>query len=86
LAVIADGDRSALLGRIRCPTAILHGQQDPLVLVAAAHDLAAKIAGAELDVLDGMGHDLPLPLLPRIAAGIAGAVQRSKSGAREATR
>ncbi|EHR71496.1 putative hydrolase or acyltransferase of alpha/beta superfamily [Burkholderiales bacterium JOSHI_001] len=79
LAVIADGDRSGLLGRIACPTVIIHGQQDPLVPVAAAHDLATKIHGAELDVLEGMGHDLPLPLLPRMAAGIAGAVQRGRS-------
>jgi hypothetical protein len=31
----------------------------------------ARIAEAEADIIPGMGHDLPLQLLPRIAAGIA---------------
>jgi hypothetical protein len=33
--------------------------------------LAAKIKGAGLDIVPGMGHDLPLPLLRRVAEGIA---------------
>ena len=85
LAVIADGDRSDLLGRISCPTTIVHGEQDPLIPVAAAHDLAAKIRGAELDVIDGMGHDLPLALLPRLAADIACVVQRARAQRRGLT-
>jgi uncharacterized protein YjeT (DUF2065 family) len=40
--------------------------------VAAAHDLHAKIAGSTLEVIDGMGHDLPPALWPRLAAAIAG--------------
>ena len=76
MAIAADGDRSALLGRIKKPTQILHGLQDPLVPVAAGHDLAAKIAGARLDVIEGMGHDLPVALWPRFAAGIANAAGR----------
>lgn len=71
VAVVADGDRSPLLRRIEAPTFVIHGQEDPLVPVAAAHDLAAKIRGAKLDIVPGMGHDLPLELLPRIAADIA---------------
>ena len=71
IAVAADGDRSALLASIRAPTRIIHGQADPLVPVAAAHDLQRKINGAAADIISGMGHDLPLALLPRIAAGIA---------------
>ena len=71
VAVAADGDRSAMLGSIRAPTRIIHGQADPLVPVAAAHDLQRKITGAVADIISGMGHDLPLALLPRIAAGVA---------------
>jgi pimeloyl-ACP methyl ester carboxylesterase len=77
MAIVADGDRSRLLGGIRLPTQVLHGAQDPLVPVAAGHDLAAKIPGAELDVIDGMGHDLPVALWPRFAAGIASAAARA---------
>ena len=71
IAVIADGDRSALLPRIEAPTRIVHGHADPLVPVAAGHDLAARIRGAVTDIVPGMGHDLPLPLLERFADGIA---------------
>jgi pimeloyl-ACP methyl ester carboxylesterase len=77
VAIAADGDRSRLLGNIKQPTQVLHGQQDPLVPVAAGHDLAAKIPGATLDVIEGMGHDLPVGLWPRFAAGISKAAGRA---------
>ena len=76
-AIAADGDRSALLSQIRVPTRVLHGLADPLVPVAAGHDLAAKIPGAKLDLVEGMGHDLPVPLWPRFIAAISAAAGRS---------
>ena len=77
VAIAADGNRSPLLGRIKQPTQIIHGKADPLVPVAAAHDLAAKIPGARIELIDGMGHDLPAPLWPRFVAGIADAAGRA---------
>lgn len=77
IAVVADGDRSNLLGDIKAPTVILHGAQDPLIPVAAAHDLAAKISGAQIDIIDGMGHDLPRALWPRFIQGIQSAAVRA---------
>jgi pimeloyl-ACP methyl ester carboxylesterase len=71
VAVAADGDRTPLLPRITSPTHIVHGADDPLVPVAAAHDLHARIAGATLEIIDGMGHDLPAALWPRFAAAMA---------------
>jgi pimeloyl-ACP methyl ester carboxylesterase len=70
LAVIADGDRSALLPRITAPTRVIHGREDPLVPVACGHDLAARIPNAVADIVPGMGHDLPLQLLERFADGM----------------
>jgi pimeloyl-ACP methyl ester carboxylesterase len=67
VAIAADGDRSALLARIAAPTHIVHGAIDPLVPVAAARDLHAKIAGSTLEIIDGMGHDLPEGLWPKLA-------------------
>jgi pimeloyl-ACP methyl ester carboxylesterase len=77
VAIAADGNRSPLLGQIAVPTQVIHGQDDPLVPVAAGHDLAARIAGAQIDVIPGMGHDLPGPLWPRFVAGIAAAAGRA---------
>jgi len=76
VAVIAHGDRTPLLARIEAPTHVMHGRDDPLVPVEAGHDLQRKIRGATIDVIDGMGHDLPQPLLPRFAAGIAAVAAR----------
>jgi pimeloyl-ACP methyl ester carboxylesterase len=70
-AVLADGDRLALLPRIQAPTVVIHGEADPLVPVASGRELAERIAGAEADFIPGMGHDLPPELMPRLAAGIA---------------
>jgi pimeloyl-ACP methyl ester carboxylesterase len=77
MAVAADGDRSALLGRIKAPTQIIHGAADPLVPPAAAQDLALKINGARLDLIEGMGHDLPAALWPRFVSNIKAAAGRA---------
>jgi pimeloyl-ACP methyl ester carboxylesterase len=71
IAVAADGDRSPMLAHITVPTHIIHGAADPLVPVAAAHDLHEKINGSTLDVIEGMGHDLPAALWPQLVASIA---------------
>jgi pimeloyl-ACP methyl ester carboxylesterase len=66
-AIMADGDRTPLLQHISLPTQIIHGAADPLVPVACGRELARLIAGAQIDVIEGMGHDLPQPLWPRFA-------------------
>ncbi|HUG24022.1 alpha/beta hydrolase [Piscinibacter sp.] len=76
-AIAADGDRSPLLSQIRVPTQVLHGTADPLVPVAAGRDLAARIPEARLDLVEGMGHDLPVALWPRFVAGIGAAASRA---------
>jgi len=77
LAIVADGDRSELVRRIRAPVRVIHGLADPLVPVAHGHDLAARIPGAAADFIPGMGHDLPLQLLARLADGVAENAQRA---------
>jgi hypothetical protein len=47
------------------------------VQVVAGHDLAAKIRGATLDVIPGMGHDLPPALWPRFVQGMRAAADRA---------
>jgi pimeloyl-ACP methyl ester carboxylesterase len=76
LAIAADGDRTPLLARIRAPTRVIHGEADPLIPVAAGHDLARRIAGAHSDFIAGMGHDLPSALLRRFADGVAANAER----------
>lgn len=77
VAIAADSHRAERLPRITAPTLVIHGQADPLIPVAAAHDLAQRIPGATLDVLPGWGHDLPEPLWPRLAAAVAANAARA---------
>jgi len=71
LAIIASGDRRKLLRLIKAPTLVIHGAADPLVPLAAGRDTAQNIPGAELLVIEGMGHDFPEVLMPRLAQAIA---------------
>lgn len=75
LAIAASGDRTAVVKRIRAPTLVMHGDEDPLLRPACGEATASAIrAGggqAVGELVGGMGHDLPVELLPRIAGSIA---------------
>jgi pimeloyl-ACP methyl ester carboxylesterase len=58
VAILASSDRSKDLASIRTPTLVIHGDCDPLVLPACGEDTAAKIPGAKLKIIKGMGHDM----------------------------
>lgn len=77
MAILADGDRTPLLARITQPTQIIHGLADPLVPAEAGRELGRLIAGAEVDLVEGMGHDLPQPLWARFADDIRTAASRA---------
>ena len=68
VAIAASGDRSALLQTISVPTLVIHGAADPLVPLACGEDTARQIPGARLEVIEGMGHDLPSQLIERLLA------------------
>jgi len=71
LAILATGDRRGELARIRAPTLVIHGAQDPLLPLAAGRDTARHIPGARLIEYEGMGHDLPSALTPQFVDAIA---------------
>ena len=64
LAILSDGSRVKRLNSIRVPTLVIHGKDDPLVPVAGGEHTAANIPGAKLEIVPGMGHDLPPGLVP----------------------
>lgn len=71
-AIVADGDRRAMLKTIAAPTLVIHGEADPLVPLAGGKDTAASIPGARLMTIPGMGHDLPLALVDTLADAVVG--------------
>ncbi len=69
-AIIDDGCRRSRLAQVRTPTLVLHGEDDPLVKLEAGEDTARHISGARLVTIPGWGHDIPQPLIPRVASEI----------------
>lgn len=72
LAIMASGSREKLLKTIQCPSLVIHGDADPLVPLGNGEHTAKCIPGARLEVIPGMGHDLPPPLMSTLAEMIAG--------------
>ncbi len=77
-AIAASGDLRSRLAKISAPTLVLHGSDDPLVPAEAGKDTAANIKGAELIIVDGMGHDLPPSLFGFVAEAIADNTRRAR--------
>jgi pimeloyl-ACP methyl ester carboxylesterase len=70
-AILASGDRTAELRRIKAPTLVIHGTKDRLVRKSGGRATARAIPGARLELIQGMGHDLPEALWPRLIDLIA---------------
>jgi pimeloyl-ACP methyl ester carboxylesterase len=75
-AIMASGSRRDSLEGVKHPTLVIHGDTDPLVPIEGGIDTADAVPGADLVVIEGMGHDLPRPVWPRIADAI---VRHAKS-------
>lgn len=70
-AIMGSPPRREACARITAPTLVIHGDADPLVPVSGGRDTAAHIKDAELMIIEGMGHDLPEVLMPRLVEAIA---------------
>ena len=59
VAIMTQRDRRTALGLLKVPALVIHGTDDPLVPVEGGRDTAKSIPGAQLMLIEGMGHDLP---------------------------
>lgn len=78
VATVASGDRTEQLRQLRVPALVIHGAADPMWDVTGGRATAAAIPGAELVIIDGMGHDLPPALWPDLTTRIARHVERAE--------
>ena len=85
IASIASGDRTLALRKLDVPALVIHGLADTMCDVSGGRATAAAIPGAELMLIEGMGHNLPSGLWDQLADLIAAVVRRSEA-ARGATR
>ncbi|WNG37829.1 alpha/beta hydrolase [Archangium violaceum] len=81
VASVASGDRTPRLRTLDVPTLVLHGLADTLCDPSGGRATAAAIPGAELVLIDGMGHNLPPGLWERIADHIAAIVRKGEARA-----
>jgi len=81
LAVLASGSRVEALRRVTAPTLVIHGTDDPLIPVAAGVETAQLIPGAELMLIEGMGHDLPRAVWGRVIDAITDLTTRARATA-----
>ena len=65
-AIVAAGDFRAKTRRISAPTLVLHGSVDPLVPIEGGHDIAGLVHNVRMEIIDGMGHDVPPRFLPQL--------------------
>ena len=72
LAIITDTGRHGRLAKVKAPTLVIHGAADPLVPLANSEDIARRIPGARLEVIEQMAHDLPPSQVGRMVELIAG--------------
>ena len=77
LAVLTQPNRSDRLQGVRVPTLVIHGLADPMVHVSGGRATAAAVPGAELILVDGMGHDLPVDLFRMFVDAIDRAARRA---------
>lgn len=80
IATIASGDRTERLRQLEVPTLVIHGLADQMCDVSGGRATAAAIRGAELVLIEGMGHDLAPGLRSRLAARITEFVWRAEGG------
>jgi pimeloyl-ACP methyl ester carboxylesterase len=66
-AIAATGSRVGALRFVRTPTLVIHGSADPLVRPVGGRRTASAIPNSRLEMIEGMGHDLPRQLWPRFA-------------------
>lgn len=76
-AILASGDFRNMTRRIGTPTLVIHGSADPLVSPEAGKDIAAIVPGAQFELIEGMGHDIPPTYLPQITQLILDHLRRT---------
>ncbi|HZQ49040.1 MAG TPA: alpha/beta hydrolase [Candidatus Dormibacteraeota bacterium] len=77
VAILKAKSRIPALRKLKVPTLVVHGIDDPLVPVENGRLVAAAVPGAKLLELDGTGHNIPPQHWARVADAIAETARRA---------
>jgi pimeloyl-ACP methyl ester carboxylesterase len=77
MAVLTQPNRGPRLRSLTIPALVVHGTADRMVHASGGRATAAAVPGAELLLIEGMGHDLPVELFETFADGIRRTADRA---------
>ncbi|MFD2166119.1 alpha/beta fold hydrolase [Thalassotalea euphylliae] len=77
-AITASGCRQYLMRKIKAPTLVIHGAEDPIIPVSGGQKTAEQIKKSKLKVVPGMGHDFPPALIPKMRKWITKHVKKAE--------
>lgn len=69
-AILASGSRAEALSGLDIPTLVIHGTADTLVQPSGGERTAEVVPDAKLLLIEGMGHELPVPLWDEVVEAI----------------
>jgi pimeloyl-ACP methyl ester carboxylesterase len=78
MAILTQPNRSSRLRGVQVPALVVHGLADKMVHISGGRATAAAIPGAELLLIDGMGHDIPPALFSTLADAIRRTADRAE--------
>jgi pimeloyl-ACP methyl ester carboxylesterase len=84
-AIMKSGDRTRELREVTAPTLVIHGDRDLMVNPTGGASTAAAIAGARLETIRGLGHDLPRGAWPTLVDLIDTHMQTATARSADAT-
>ena len=68
--ILSASDREPLLAQLDVPALVIHGTLDPLIPPDGGRRTAELIPRAELMLVDGLGHDLPVQVWQQVISAI----------------
>ncbi len=80
LAILTQPNRGRRLRGVKVPALVVHGLKDKMVHASGGRATAAAIPGAELLLVDGMGHDMPAELYDTFVDAIRRTADRATAG------
>lgn len=80
-AIIATRDLRNWTRRVSAPSLVIHGSEDPLVPLPNGFDIAAEIRNSRMEVIEGMGHDLPPTYLATVVDHILSHLHSAENSA-----
>ena len=78
-AILTQSDRSRHLRSLRMPTLVIHGTHDKMVHVSGGRATSQAVPGAELLLVNGMGHDIPRDLYDTFVEAIRRVADRART-------